>query len=115
MRLEGLRTTIRAVTEPAPDVSPAGDPRVAAATARYWRSNRRFVVVLILLWAFSSLGCGVLLADWLDQWHVGGAPLGFWFAQQGSILTFVLLILAYAVLMARLDARHRRELAELGR
>ena len=115
MREGGRPTTIRAVSEPAVEDSPAADPRQRAATARYWRSNRRIVVVLIVLWAFSSLGCGVLLADWLDQWHIGGAPLGFWFAQQGSIVTFVLLILAYAVLMARLDARHRRELAELQR
>lgn len=89
---------------------PADDPRVREAASRYWASNRRLVLVLLFLWALVSLGCGVMFADWLNQWSIGGCPLGFWFAQQGAIVAFVLLILAYAVLMARLDRRHRREL-----
>jgi putative solute:sodium symporter small subunit len=91
----------------------AADPRIRAATERYWRSNRRIVGSLLLVWAFVGLGCGVLLAEWLNQFHLGGCPLGFWFAQQGSIVAFVLLILCYAILMARLDRRHRRELDAL--
>ena len=84
-----------------------------AANARYWRSNLRLTLVLLLLWAITSIGCGVLLADWLNQFQLGGFPLGFWFAQQGSILVFVLLILVYALQMGRLDRRHRAELERL--
>lgn len=65
---------------------------------------------LLGIWAFAGLGCGVLFADWLDQWSLGGFPLGFWFAQQGSILVFVVLILIYAIWMGRLDRRYRREI-----
>lgn len=95
------------------DELPPDDPRVRDAAKRYWASNRRIVIALLLAWAFASLGCGVLLADWLNQWSIGGCPLGFWFAQQGAIAIFVLLVLAYAVLMARLDRRHRCELDAL--
>ena len=88
------------------------DAAVAAANARYWRANLRLMALLLSVWAFVGLGCGVLLADSLNQFRLGGFPLGFWFAQQGSILTFVLLILVYALALNRLDARHHRELEE---
>jgi len=70
-------------------------------------------VLLLLLWAVVGLGCGILWADFLDQWNLFGTgyPLGFWFAQQGSILGFVLLVLVYAVGMNRLDRRLRRDVA----
>ena len=85
---------------------------VQAALNRYWISNMRVVAVLIAIWAAVSLGCGVLLADILNQHKLPGTgyPLGFWFAQQGSIIVFVLLILVYCVFMNRLDAKHKREL-----
>ncbi|MBK8980262.1 MAG: DUF4212 domain-containing protein [Planctomycetes bacterium] len=86
---------------------------MVAAIDRYWRANVRFVAVLLLIWAGVGLGCGVLLAERLNRWSLGGCPLGFWFAQQGSILTFVLLLLVYAVGMARLDRRHHRELERI--
>lgn len=73
---------------------------------QYWKSNIRYLIVLLSIWAFVSLGCGVLFADWLDQFKIGGAGLGFWFAQQGSMLVFVVLIFVYVVLMNRLDKRH---------
>ena len=85
--------------------------RLREANARYWRSNQRIVFALLLAWALISLGCGILFAESLNAWSIGGCPLGFWFAQQGSILGFVLLILCYAILMARLDRRHRKDLA----
>ncbi len=91
------------------------DPRVAASIDRYWRANLRIMAVLLSAWAAAGLGCGVLLAETLNAYRLGGFPLGFWFAQQGSILTFVLLILVYAVTLNRLDARHQRELEELRR
>ena len=89
------------------------DPQVVASIDRYWRANLRVMAVLLLIWAAVGLGCGVLLADVLNQYRLGGFPLGFWFAQQGSIITFVLLILVYALALNRLDNRHHRELEEL--
>jgi putative solute:sodium symporter small subunit len=77
----------------------------------YWRSNLYLMGMLLVVWAAVGLGCGVVWADYLNQWELPGTgyPLGFWFAQQGSILTFVLLILVYAILMNRLDKRHHEE------
>ena len=98
------------VSEPAPDLD---DPRVREAIDRFWRANVRTVVGLLAIWGFVGLGCGVLWADWLNQFHVGGFPLGFWFAQQGSIVVFVAIVLAYAVRMTLLDRRHRAELRRL--
>ncbi|HCA39788.1 MAG: DUF4212 domain-containing protein [Phycisphaerales bacterium] len=74
---------------------------------RYWRANLKLVGFLLVIWAFVSFGCGILMADWLDQWMLPGTtyPLGFWCAQQGSIYVFVLLILVYVVAMNRLDRR----------
>ena len=89
------------------------DPRVVASIDRYWRANLRVMAVLLVIWAAVGLGCGVLFADVLNQYRLGGFPLGFWFAQQGSIITFVLLILVYALALNRLDARHHRELEGL--
>ncbi len=86
------------------------DPRVAACIDRYWRTNVRIMAVLLAVWAAAGLGCGVLFADTLNQFELGGIPLGFWFAQQGSIIVFVVLILIYAIWMSRLDARHHSEL-----
>ena len=93
------------------------DPETAeqASLRRYWRMNLRLMGVLLLFWALVSLGCGVLWADWLNTWQLPGTgyPLGFWFAQQGSIIAFVLIVLIYCVVMNRLDARHHEELETL--
>ena len=86
------------------------DPRIVEAIDRYWRKNIRIMGVLLAVWAIAGLGCGILFADALNRFHLGGFPLGFWFAQQGSILVFVLLILVYGLLLNRLDAEHHREL-----
>ncbi len=73
----------------------------------YWRANLKLVAALLTVWAFVSFGCGILMADWLDQWMLPGTtyPLGFWCAQQGSIYVFVLLIVIYVAAMNRLDRR----------
>ena len=73
----------------------------------YFRANLRLIGVLLSIWAFVSFGCGILLAPWLNQFHLPFTkyPLGFWFAQQGAIYVFVLLILVYVVLMNRIDRR----------
>ena len=88
-------------------------PRVVACIDRYWRANILIMSVLLIVWAAAGLGCGVLLADRLNGFSLGGFPLGFWFAQQGSIIVFILLILIYAVLLNHLDAKHHGELEEL--
>ena len=72
----------------------------------YWQENLRLVGICLLVWFGVSLGCGVLLADYLNHFSLGGMPLGFWFAQQGSIYTFLVLIFVYALGMARIDKRH---------
>ena len=76
----------------------------------YWRKNVTIMIVLLAIWAFVGLGCGVLFADWLNQFQLGGFPLGFWFAQQGSIIVFIILILIYAILLNRLDNEYAGEL-----
>ncbi len=77
-------------------------------SASYQRSSLIIVSALLSIWALVSFGCGILFRDWLDAHapRVGHAPFGFWMAQQGSIICFVLLLIAYAILMNRLDERH---------
>lgn len=79
------------------------------ARRAYWRRNLALLVVLLSVWFACSFGLGILLVEPLNRIHVGGFPLGFWFAQQGSIYVFVLLILVYALAMDRLDRRLHRE------
>jgi putative solute:sodium symporter small subunit len=71
----------------------------------YWRANLRLVAVLMTIWALVSIGAGIIFAEPLNQIRLGGFQLGFWFAQQGSIITFVLLIAVYVWQMARLDRK----------
>ena len=66
-------------------------------------ANVRLIVSLLAVWVTVSLGFGVLLVDFLNQYQIGRVPLGFWFAQQGSIYVFVLLIFFYAWRMNRID------------
>jgi putative solute:sodium symporter small subunit len=72
----------------------------------YWRANLRLVLSLLLVWFLVSYGFGILLVDLLNRVRIPGTgfPLGFWFAQQGSIYVFVLLIFVYVWRMKRLDA-----------
>lgn len=72
---------------------------------RYWRHNLRYLVILLALWATVSFGFGILLVEPLNRIRIGGFQLGFWFAQQGAIYTFVVLIAIYVLLMNRLDRR----------
>ena len=71
----------------------------------YWKSNLRIVSSLLLVWFIAYFGFGIIFSDMLDQIKVGGFKLGFWFAQQGSIYIFVLIIFIYVWLMKRLDKR----------
>ena len=74
----------------------------------YHRTCLKLVFSLLTIWFFVSFGCGILFRDWLDVHAppVGNAPFGFWMAQQGSIITFVCLLVVYAALMNLLDAKY---------
>lgn len=71
--------------------------------AAYWKKNLSYMVVLLSIWAVVSYGCGILFAEQLNAIKIGGFPLGFWFAQQGAIYVFVVLIFVYYRLMQKLD------------
>lgn len=75
----------------------------------YWKSNLRIVLSLLAVWFFISFGCGILFVDTLDSFRFGGFKLGFWIAQQGSIIVFLILIIAYIWLMDRLDDKYNAE------
>jgi len=75
----------------------------------YWKSNLRIVFSLLIVWFVASFGFGIIFSDNLDQIRMGGFKLGFWFAQQGSIFIFVLIIFTYVWLMKRLDKKISKE------
>jgi putative solute:sodium symporter small subunit len=69
----------------------------------YWKKNLRTLLILLSIWFLVSFGFGIILAEPLNAFRLGGFKLGFWFAQQGSIYTFVVLIFIYVYRMNRLD------------
>jgi putative solute:sodium symporter small subunit len=85
------------------------DPRKLAADQRFWRANLLLISVLLSIWALVSLGAGILWIEPLNQFKIGSIPLGFWVAQQGAIIAFVLIIAAYVLLIGPLERRHRTE------
>ena len=70
---------------------------------QYWKKNLQTLAILLSIWFFISFGCGILWVEELNAFRMGGFKLGFWFAQQGSIYGFVVLIFVYVVRMNRLD------------
>ena len=72
---------------------------------KYWKSNLKIVFSLLIIWFVSSFGFGILFSDYLDQFQLGGFKLGFWFAQQGSIYGFVILIFVYVIAMHFLEKK----------
>ena len=84
----------------------------SSALKKYWQSNIKILISLLFIWFLSSFGFGILWSDTLDQIQVGGFKLGFWFAQQGSIYIFVLLIFIYVFLMNRLDQKYSNEVSK---
>ena len=72
----------------------------------YWKTNLTYLAALLAVWFLVSFGAGILFVDWLDQFQFFGFKLGFWFAQQGSIYIFLILIFVYVVLMNRLDRKY---------
>ena len=75
----------------------------------YWKTNLKYLLVLLFIWFTVSFGFGILLVDQLNKIRFGGFKLGFWFAQQGAIYVFVILIFVYMYLMNRLDKKFKFE------
>ncbi len=72
----------------------------------YWKRNLLYLFILLAVWFAVSYGCGILFAEQLNNIRIGGFKLGFWFAQQGSIYIFILIIFIYTLLMNRLDKKY---------
>ena len=75
----------------------------------YWNANLIIVIFLLSVWFLSSFGAGILFSDYLDNFQIGGFKLGFWFSQQGSIISFVFIIVLYCFLMNKLDKKYNSE------
>ena len=78
-------------------------------THQYWKANLKIVFSLLIVWFIASFGFGIIFSDTLYQIRLGGFKLGFWFAQQGSIYIFVIIIFLYVWLMKRLDKKLSEE------
>jgi len=72
----------------------------------YWRANLKLMAFCLSIWFLSSFGFGILFVDQLNMFRIGGIKLGFWFAQQGSIYIFVLLIFFYAWQINRIERKY---------
>ena len=77
-------------------------------TNNYWKTNIRYITILLSLWFLVSFGCGILFVEELNLVKIGGFKLGFWFAQQGSIFGFVVIIFVYIFLMNKLDQSQKK-------
>ncbi|MAS68587.1 MAG: hypothetical protein CMC43_04550 [Flavobacteriaceae bacterium] len=75
----------------------------------YWKKNVQYISILLTLWFIVSFGCGILFVEQLNTIKIGGFKLGFWFAQQGSIFCFVIIIFTYIYLMNRLDKKLNKD------
>lgn len=73
---------------------------------KYWRENLKLLTILLSIWFLVSYGAGILFVEQLNLIKIGGFPLGFWFAQQGSIIVFVILIFVYVSKMNKLDKKY---------
>ena len=72
----------------------------------YWKENIKYLIILLSIWFVVSYGCGILFKEALNEIRLGGFKLGFWFAQQGSIYAFVIIIFVYVRLMNKLDKKY---------
>jgi len=72
----------------------------------YWQKNLRLLGILLAIWFIASYGFGIIFADYLNQFKIGGYKLGFWFAQQGAIYVFVVIIFIYVNRMNKLDKEY---------
>ena len=74
--------------------------------ALYWKQNLRYIVLILAIWFGVSYFAGIMIANQLDSLRIAGFPLGFWFANQGSLVIFVVLIFVYVKLMDKLDEKY---------
>ena len=72
---------------------------------KYWKENLKYLTILLTIWFVVSFGFGILLVEEMNTIKIGGFKLGFWFAQQGSIYVFVILIFVYILMMNKLDKK----------
>ena len=72
----------------------------------YWKSVQLFTAGLLSLWFLTSFGAGIIFREFLDQYFIGGAKLGFWFAQQGAIYVFLIIIIIYCLGMNYLEKKY---------
>ena len=91
---------------PSASATPETSEETTEAEGAYWRENVRLLVSLMVIWFVASFGCGILFRDFLDQFSLGGYPLGFWFAQQGSIYIFIALIFFYVFRMKQIERKY---------
>ncbi len=89
----------------ASDQDTAG-PETSETEKAYWSQNIRLLWTLMTIWFVVSFGAGIIFRDFLDQFSIGGYPLGFWFAQQGAIYFFILLIVFYSIRMKRIERQY---------
>jgi len=73
----------------------------------YWKATLRLTISLLIVWFLTSYGAGILFREVLDNFSIGGAPLGFWFAQNGAIYIFLILIVIYCRQMTKLEKKYR--------
>ncbi|WP_425410711.1 DUF4212 domain-containing protein [Hyphococcus sp.] len=81
------------------------NPDAGNQARAYWRENLKLLTVLLIIWFSVSFGAGILFVEQLNSIKIGGFKLGFWFAQQGSILVFVILVFVYAARMRVIERR----------
>ncbi len=93
------------MSNPNADSDPQGPRRIEADAKGYWRANLRLVAGLLVVWALVSFVLSIVFVEPLNRISLGGFPLGFWFAHQGSIYVFIVLIWLYAFLSDRLARR----------
>ncbi|ASK89576.1 DUF4212 domain-containing protein [Sphingorhabdus sp. SMR4y] len=85
---------------------PERDGATSEVEKAYWAQNIRLLWTLMTIWFVVSFGAGILFRDFLDQFALGGYPLGFWFAQQGAIYFFILLIVFYSIRMKQIERQY---------
>lgn len=83
-----------------------GGSETSPAQNAYWHDNLRLLGVLMTIWFACSFGAGILFRGFLDRFMIGGYPLGFWFAQQGSIYIFIALIFFYVIRMRQIERKY---------
>lgn len=86
--------------------TPTSEEQKQAVRTAYWKENLTYLIGLLLVWFIVSYGFGILFVEQMNNYRIGGAKLGFWFAQQGSIYVFCILIFVYVYLMNRLDKKY---------